>query len=72
MNNPIIDKIREARAALAAEHGYDLARINAWARQQTLTRQLRNKNEANKASHLTGDSAPVQVPGLPRGPQIDF
>jgi len=68
MNNPIIDEIREARAALAAEHGYDLARINAWARQQTLARQLRNKDEANKPSHLTGDNALVQNPDSPSRP----
>lgn len=46
MNNPIIDEIREARAALAAEHGYDLARINEWARQQTLARQLQKQDKA--------------------------
>ena len=27
MKNPIIEEVREARAALAAEHGYDLQRI---------------------------------------------
>ena len=51
MNNPIIDEIREARAALAAEHEYDLVRINEWARQQTLDRQIQNKSgENNKRS----------------------
>lgn len=51
MNNPIIDEIREARAALAAEHGYDLVRINEWARQQTIARQIQNKRgESDKAS----------------------
>jgi hypothetical protein len=59
MNNPIIDEIREARAALAAEHGYDLARINDWARQQTLARQLQNRRRENKASLLTPDPPPV-------------
>lgn len=60
MNNPIIAEIREARAALAAEHGYDLARINAWARQQTLARQLQNKRRESKPSLLTPDLPPVQ------------
>jgi hypothetical protein len=32
MNNPIIEEVREARAALAAEHGYDLQRIHEWAK----------------------------------------
>ena len=48
MNHPIIQEIREARAALAAEHCYDLARINKWARQQTLARQAQGKKEAGK------------------------
>ena len=50
MNNPIIDEIREARAALAAEHGYDLVRINDWARQQTVARQARHQPMANKGA----------------------
>jgi hypothetical protein len=32
MNNPIIEEVRAARAALAKEHGYDLHRIHEWAR----------------------------------------
>jgi hypothetical protein len=60
MDNPIIDEIREARAPLAAEHGYDLARINAWARQQTFARQLQNKRRESKPSLLTPDLLPVQ------------
>ncbi len=48
MNNPIIQEIREARAALAAEHGYDLVRINEWARQQTLARQAKGMKGAGK------------------------
>ena len=32
MKNEIIDEIRQARAALAAEHGYDRQRIYEWAR----------------------------------------
>ena len=39
MNNPIIDEIRKARAALAEEHGYDLVRINEWAQRQTEARR---------------------------------
>jgi hypothetical protein len=49
MNNPIIEEIREARAALAAEHGYDLIRINDWARQQTLARKTQNKRKVKKS-----------------------
>jgi hypothetical protein len=39
MNNPIIEEIREARAALAEEHGYDLVRLNEWAQRQTEARR---------------------------------
>ena len=34
MNNPIIDEVRAARAALAEEHGYDREQILEWARQK--------------------------------------
>lgn len=53
MNNPIIQEIREARAALAAEHGYDLVRINEWARQQTQARQAQHKKETGKTRKAT-------------------
>ena len=59
MNNPIIDEIREARAALAAEHGYDLVRINDWARQQTADRQARHKPKANQPLLATDGAAEV-------------
>lgn len=32
MTNTIIEEVREARAALAAEHGHDLQRIHQWAK----------------------------------------
>ena len=57
MNNPIIDEIREARAALAAEHDYDLVRINAWARQQTESRRSLQTPRANQALPATGGAA---------------
>jgi len=57
MNNPIIDEIREARAALAAEHGYDLVRINEWARQQSAARQPNHQTKANKALLATDGAA---------------
>ena len=34
MTNSIIEDVREARAALAEEHGYDRERILEWARQK--------------------------------------
>ena len=35
MKNEIIEEVREARAALAADHGYDRQRIYEWARATT-------------------------------------
>ena len=32
MKNELLEQVREARAALAAEHGYDSQRIYEWAR----------------------------------------
>ena len=62
MNNPIIDEIRQARAALAAEHDYNLVRINDWARQQTEAhRQLGFKQGANKTLETTGGAVTSQV-----------
>jgi len=34
MNNSIIKEVREARAALAKEHGYDRQKILEWAREK--------------------------------------
>jgi hypothetical protein len=54
MNNPIIDEIRQASAALAAEHAYDLVRINDWARQQTEAhRKLHFKTIPDRKSRVT-------------------
>lgn len=32
MKNELLEQVREARAALAAEHGYDPQRLYEWAR----------------------------------------
>lgn len=44
MKNPIIEEVRKARAALAAEHGYDLQRIHEWAK---AAHELRRKVKGN-------------------------
>lgn len=55
MINPIIEEVRAARAALAAEHGYDIKRINEWARKQTAARKAAlGKTKANKTLETTG------------------
>lgn len=47
MNNPIIQEIREARAALAEEHGFDRAEIISWARAKQAELKLANPNTAH-------------------------
>jgi hypothetical protein len=39
MTNSIIDEVRQARAEIAAEHGYDIQRIYEWAREAHAARQ---------------------------------
>lgn len=50
MKNPIIDEVRAARAAIAAEHGYDREKILAWARSEQAA--IKNRT-TNKPSLLT-------------------
>lgn len=38
-NDPIVQEVRDARAALAAEFGYDLSKYLAWIREQTRLRK---------------------------------
>lgn len=33
--DPIVQEVRDARASIAAEFGYDLSKYLAWAREQT-------------------------------------
>ena len=44
MTNELIDEVREARAALAAEHGYDRQRIYEWARTAHTARKQALRN----------------------------
>ncbi len=58
MTNPIIEEVRAARASIAAEHGYDRAKILAWARAEQAAHKLKNPT---KASIPTPDSPRVQA-----------
>ena len=51
MKNEIIEEVREARAALAAEHGYDRQRIYEWAK-------------ATTAAHKEAKRTPAQTKAL--------
>ncbi len=42
MTNSIIEEVRAARASIAAEHGYDRARILAWARAEQAALKMKN------------------------------
>lgn len=55
MKNEIIEEVREARAALAAEHGYDRQRIYEWARATTAAhKQAHRAASPNKSLETTG------------------
>lgn len=46
MTNELLEEVREARAALAAEHGYDHQRIYEWAKAAHAARQQALRHEA--------------------------
>lgn len=55
MTNHIIQEVRDARAALAAEHAYDHRKIFAWAKAAHAARQqdLSKNQDPNKARIAT-------------------
>jgi hypothetical protein len=58
MKNEIIGEVRKARAALAAEHGYDRQRIYEWARATHEThKQVQRTLNPNKSPATTGGAA---------------
>ena len=62
MKNEIIEEVREARAALAAEHGYDRQRIYEWARATTAAhKQAQRGASPNKSQEATGRAAKSPV-----------
>lgn len=63
MKNEIIDEVREARAALAAEHGYDRQKIYEWARATTAAHKhaQSNANPNNKTLETTGGARKSSV-----------
>ena len=57
MKNEIIEEVRAARAALAAEHGYDRQRIYEWAKATTAAHKKAHLASANKAPGTTGGTS---------------
>ncbi len=68
MTNHIIQEVRDARAAIAAEHGYDHRRIFEWAKAAQAARQqkLGATESANKKARKASVDVAEQVatPGL--------
>jgi len=63
MTDPIVDEVREIRAAIAARFGYDRARFHAWAREessrtQTDSMELLPPIDRSTVSHTLIPSAP--------------
>ena len=57
MKNEIIEEVREARAALAAEHGYDRQRIYEWARATTAAHEQAQRTPSpNKKGRSEGEA----------------
>ena len=51
MNDTIVQEVRDIRAAIAAEFGYDRTRIIAWAREQTRQRKEAIRKSSPNAPH---------------------
>ena len=59
MKNELIDEVREARAALAAEHGYDRQRIYEWARATHAAHMKAQRGPSpNKTLETAGGASP--------------
>lgn len=64
MTDTIVQEVREARAEIAAEFGYDRAKFWAWARgQQEAERKAKHQlpTSPNKALEATGGAAKPSV-----------
>jgi hypothetical protein len=54
--DPIVQEVREARAAIAAEFGYDLSQYLVWIREQT---QIQKREpQQNRGEETPGDNRP--------------
>lgn len=55
MIDPIVQEVRDARATIAAEFGYDLSAYLIWIREQTQLRKEANGNTSQFKSPETTD-----------------
>lgn len=67
MTDYIVQEVRDARASIAAEFGYDLSKYLVWIREQTKLRKeaLANTRE-NKTLETTGGASPAPITGKRR------
>jgi hypothetical protein len=62
MIDPIVQEVRDIRASMAEQFGFDRTRILAWAREQTAARRSAlGKSKANKTLETTGGAAESSV-----------
>lgn len=58
MTDSIVQEVRDARASIAAEFGYDLSKYLVWIREQTkLRKETLGKSKQNKTLETTGGAA---------------
>ena len=53
-DDTIVQEVRDIRAAIAAEFGYDRTKLIAWAREQTKQRKALGNTSPNKTLETTG------------------
>ena len=62
MTDYIVQEVRDARASIAAEFGYDLSKYLVWIREQTkLRKESLGKSRQNKSLETTGGASKSPV-----------
>ena len=56
-DDTIVQEVRDIRAAIAAEFGYDRSKLIAWAREQTRHRKAIGNASPNKTLETTGGAS---------------
>ena len=60
--DPIVQEVRDARASIAAEFGYDLSKYLVWIREQTkLRKEAPGNSRQNQSPETTGGAAKSPV-----------
>lgn len=73
MTDPIVQEVRDARASIAAEFGYDLSKYLVWIREQTrLRKETLCNTRQNKKLETTGGASvsPVTRKRRPRPARV--